>query len=277
MTKRIDPIVEEPSMHGKPMLALVGIMAVVAPPLAAQQFEGIIQQREISLEKYALEDRGFDVSEAIFDVPIDRILALREELEADGAMTLIETKTYIKGNLIRTDMETDEGPAYVIMDLGQGVIRMFQPTEKMYIEWTKEEIQQMQEMVPDVGGAAEESEPRETGLSRSINGMTCVAYDIETDEGTTRAWVSKENRELVDAFAELTEAVTAMAMEEGETDESLLVAKYGFPVLIQRLGYDMYEIEQTVSVDRRSVSEDLFATPADYTKMTMADMMRRYR
>ncbi len=264
-------------MHGKPMLALVGIMAVVAPPLAAQQFEGIIQQREISLEKYALEDRGFDVSEAIFDVPIDRILALREELEADGAMTLIETKTYIKGNLIRTDMETDEGPAYVIMDLGQGVIRMFQPTEKMYIEWTKEEIQQMQEMVPDVGGAAEESEPRETGLSRSINGMTCVAYDIETDEGTTRAWVSKENRELVDAFAELTEAVTAMAMEEGETDESLLVAKYGFPVLIQRLGYDMYEIEQTVSVDRRSVSEDLFATPADYTKMTMADMMRRYR
>lgn len=265
-------------MQVRPIFALLGIAAFAAPASAvAQQFEGVIQQRSISLETYALEGRGFDASEAIFDVSTERILELREELEADGAMTLVETKTYIKGNLIRTDMETEEGPAYVTMDLVQGIIRMFQPTEKMYIEWTKEDMERMNVMVPDIEGDSEQAEPRETGLSKSISGMTCVAYDIETDEGTTRVWVSKDNVELATAFAALTEAVDAMAMEEDETDESLLVAEYGFPVLIQRLGYDMYEIEQTLSVDRQSVSDDLFTTPAGYTKMTLADMMRGYR
>jgi hypothetical protein len=41
-----------------------------------------------------------------------------------------------------------------------------------------------------------------------------------------------------------------------------------------RLGYDVYEIEETLSVERQSISDDLFAPPAGYTKMTMADMIR---
>ena len=257
------------------MSTLLTVMAVTLPSAAfAQQFEGVVKQRTISVERYALEDKGFDMSEAIFDVPTERILALREELEADRVMTVEETQTYIKGNLIRTDMETEEGPAYVTMDLEQGIIRMFQPSESMYIEWTKEDMERMKAMVPDMGGASEQSEPRETGLTKSINGMSCVAYDMDTEDGVTRVWVSKDNAQLVKAFAGLMESVSAMTMEEGETDESALVAEHGFPVLMLRLGYDMYEIEETLSVDRQSVADDLFTPPAGYKKMTMADMMR---
>jgi hypothetical protein len=240
-------------MRMKATLTLLAPMILAVPSAAiAQQFEGVVKQRTISVQKYALEDRGFDISEALFDVATERILALREELEADGVMTVEETEVYIKGNLIRTDMATEERPVYATMDLDQGIMRMVQPNEHV----------------------AETSEPRATGQTRTINGMTCVAYDIETDDGTTRVWVSKDNAQLVKAFAGLMESVGAMSMEEDETDESMLVAKYGFPVLMLRLGYDMYEIEETLSVDRQSVSDDLFTPPAGYKKMTMADMMR---
>jgi len=258
------------------MSALLTVMAVTLPSAAfAQQFEGVVKQRTVSVEKYALEDKGFDMSEAIFDVPTERILALREELEADGVMTVEETQMYIKGNLIRTDMETEDGPAYVTMDLEQGIIRMFQPSESMYIEWTKEDMERMKTMMPNTGGgSSEQPEPRETGQTKSISGMSCVAYDMDTEDGVTRVWVSKDNAQLVKAFAGLMESVSAMTMEEGETDASALIAEHGFPVLMLRLGYDMYTIEETLSVERQSVSDDLFTPPAGYKKMTMADMIR---
>jgi hypothetical protein len=264
-------------MQTKRLSTLLTVLAVAMPSLAfAQDFEGVVKQRTLSIESYALEDKGFDVSEAIFDVPLERILALRDELEADGTMMVEEATVYVKGNMIRSDMETEEGPAYVTMDLEKGIIRMFQPTEEMYIEWTKEDMERMKAMMPNMGGASEQPEPRETGLSKSINGMNCVAYDMETEEGATRVWVSKDNAQLVKAFAGLMESVSSMTMDEEDTDPSALVAKYGFPVLMLRLGYDTYSIEETLSVNRESVSDDLFTPPAGYKKMTMADMMRGY-
>jgi hypothetical protein len=264
-------------MQIKRLSMLLAMLVVAMPSLTvAQNFEGVVKQRTFSIESYALEDKGFDVSEAIFDVPLERILALRDELEADGAMRVEEATVYVKGNMIRSDMETEEGPAYATMDLENGVIRMFQPSEKMYIEWTKEDMERMKSMMPNMGGASEQPEPRETGLSKTINGMHCVAYDIDEDEGATRVWVSKDNAQLVSAFAALMESVSSMGMDEEDTDPSALVAKYGFPVLTLHLGYDTYEIEETLSVEHQSVSDDLFTPPAGYKKMTMADMMRGY-
>ncbi len=262
-------------MRMKSTFTLLAVMLLAVPSAAfAQQFEGVIKQRTISVEIYALEDRGFDMSEAIFDVATERILALREELEADGAMTVEEGEVHIKGNLIRMDMATEEGPAWATMDLDQGIMRMVQPNEQMYMEWTKADMERLRAMMPDMGGASEEPEPRATGQTQTINGMTCVAYDMETDEGITRVWVSEDNAQLVKAFAGLMESVDAMDMEEGGQDEVMLVAKYGFPVLLQRLGYDMYEIEETLSVEQQSVADDLFTPPAGYEKRTMADLMR---
>jgi len=264
-----------PSMQTKRLSALLAVTVATMPSVVrAQQFEGVARQRTISIQKYALEDKGFEMSKAIFDVPLERILALRDDLEADGSMTVEETSVYVKGSLIRSDMETEEGPAYVTMDLGNGVIRMFQPSEKMYIEWTKEDMERMKSMMPNMGGASERPEPRATGLSKKINGMNCVAYDIDTEDGATRVWVSKDDAQLVAAFAALMESISSMAMAEGETDASTQVAKYGFPVLTLQLGPDSYEIEETLSVDRQSVSDDLFTPPAGYKKMTLADMMR---
>ena len=128
-------------MRMKSTFTLLAVMLLAVPSAAfAQQFEGVIKQRTISVETYALEDRGFEVSEAILDVATERILALREELEADGVMTVEEGEVHIKGNLIRMDMATEEGPAWATMDLDQGIMRMVQPNEQMYMEWTKEDM-----------------------------------------------------------------------------------------------------------------------------------------
>ena len=90
-----------------------------------------------------------------------------------------------------------------------------------------------------------------------------------------RVWVSKDNADLVTAFAALMERVSAMSMEEDGFDVSALVAEYGYPVLTQKLSYDTYDIEETLSVEPQSVSDDLFVTPAGFRKMTMADLMGR--
>ena len=67
-------------MRLRQIFTLAGALALAAPPLVlAQQFEGIIKQRSITVSMGILEERGFDVSEAIFDVPVERLLALQDE------------------------------------------------------------------------------------------------------------------------------------------------------------------------------------------------------
>jgi hypothetical protein len=278
----VDQVTNEPTYQTEEGFAmsirststLLGAMAIALPSAAlGQQFEGVVKQRTISVEMYALEDMGFDVSEAIFDVPIGRIMALREDLEAEGAMTVDETVIYIKSDLIRTDMTDEDGPSYATMDVEEGVVRLFQPTEEMYIEWSQQDMERMRAMTPGV--ALEQPEVNETGQTSTINGMTCIAYDVRTIEGATRVWVSTENANLTRSFVALGERLATMAMDEEQVDETLLVAQHGFPVVVQRLGYDVYEIEETVSVEAQSVSDDMFTPPPGYRKMTMADMMRR--
>ena len=261
-------------MRRHSMFALLGAMAVAAPSVApAQQFEGVIKQRSIAVSLQALVEQGFDVSEALLDVPVERLLALRgDELFRQDAMTVTEETIYVKGNLLRSDGTDEEGPSWTTVNLERGIFRMFRPSEKMYMEMTKEDMEQMRAM--GGGAPSEQPEIRETGLTRTINGMKCTAYDVETDEGITRVWVSQDYPKLVSFFLQLSES---FIMDE-EVQAAMLVAKHGFPVLEQRLPHSIskrYSIEEVLSAERQSVSDDLFTPPAGYRKTTMAEMMRR--
>ena len=127
-------------MHARHILPLLGAMAIAAPTPAFAQFEGTIKFREISVTRNALGEQGFDMSSAIFDVPTERLLALRDNLVPNGDMTIVETAIYIKGNLIRTDVTEGEEPGYATVDLASGTMRMFNPDEKSYMEMTKEDM-----------------------------------------------------------------------------------------------------------------------------------------
>ena len=252
------------------LLPLVGALALVTPgALTARQFEGVIKQRSITVSLYALESRGIDVTEGLFDVPIAQILALHGELGANGNMTVTEEEIMVKGPRFRTDATDEEGPAYATVDLEHAVMRLVRPNDRMYIEMSQAELDQMAAM----GGMGRSESPDviDVGETRNINGMNASAYDVETDEGTTRVWVSNDNRAVVASFRRFSDAMASMSM--GEVDASLVVADHGFPVLVQKMGYDTYEIEEVWTVNPQSIDDAVFAAPAGFRKMTMAEMM----
>jgi hypothetical protein len=240
-------------------------------PLVAQDFEGVVRQRTIEVYLDALADQGLDVSSALFEISIDEILALRSRLEADGSMTVSEDEILIKGHLMRMDASDQEsGPGYATIDLRAGVTRMVSLDEGMYIEVTRADLEQM----GGFGGEFESDPPTvtETGRTRTINGMNATAYEVSSSDGESLIWVSNDDPELTRSFGQLVEGVSSMSMEDA-ADPAVMVLEYGVPVLVQALDYDMYRIEEVMSVDRRSVSGDAFDPPTGLQRMTMQDMM----
>ncbi len=256
-------------MRRQIIVALLGTLIVAAPRVAAAQFEGVIKQRSISVNLEALDERGFDVTN-LLDVSIERLMALRGELVATGDMTVTEQEIYIKGSQFRSDATDDEGPAWATVDLGQGVMRLVRPDQRMYIEMTQDDFQQLAAYTG--GGSGEQPDVSQVGGSRTINGLRSTAYDVTTYEGTTRVWVSNAHTDLVTSFQRFAEPLKAMSMGD-DTDPSFVVAEHGFPVLVLKTTYDTFEVEEVVAVEPQSVDDALFVTPAGYDKMTMAEMM----
>ena len=217
-------------------------------PVAAQEFEGVVRQRTISVSLDALADAGFELSPALFDISIEEILALRGRLEANGFMTVREDEILIKGRRMRQDASDEEGPGYATIDLDAGVTRMARPEEGMYIEMTRADMEQIPSFGDEFGNARPEI--IETGRTRTINGMSATAFDVVSDEGESRIWVSDDDPELTRSFQEFVEQLSEMSMEDA-TDPQVMVLEYGVPVLVQALDYDMYNIEEVLSVERR--------------------------
>lgn len=267
-------------MQPRQILTLAGALALATPPLVlAQQFEGIIKQRSITVSMGVLEERGFDVSEAMFDVPVERLLALQDELRPED-MTVTDEEIYIKGNMFRVGASDMEGEAYVIVDMDQGIWWMVQTDKQMYMKMTAADLDRMRGMMAGMGPKDEGGKPeaRQTGLTRTINGMASKAYDVDTEDGTTRVWVSQDDDDLFSAFTRFADTMRQMTfMGDDGLDPSMIVAQHGFPMLVQELPhhtYGMYQVEEVVSIERRQLSDDLFTVPADFQKRTMADMMQ---
>jgi hypothetical protein len=254
-------------------LACIALVISVAGPLHsvdAQTFEGILRQRTISVSLEALADRGYDVSEALFDVPVDELLSLRSEFEAMGAMTMTESDVLLRGMQLRMDASDEDGPGYVIVDLEAEVTRFVRPGEGAYIEVTAADMAQAASLS---GGGSEEEGPEmmETGLTRTINGMRATAFDFESYDSFSRVWISTDDPGLVEAFRALEEGFATMSMGD-PPDPSMIAAARGVPVLSQRLGYEFYSVEEVLSVERTSVAADLFDVPQGLERMTMQEL-----
>ncbi|KPK64925.1 MAG: hypothetical protein AMS21_06155 [Gemmatimonas sp. SG8_38_2] len=255
----------------------------------AQEFEGVITTRQLTLGDRALsmlldpqaaEAERIDYR-AVFALPMDRILEFAGQSDNDIS---VDSLVYsMKGTQLRVSGDVgDEMPGHAILDLGAGTFQFVQPAEKMYIELTREDFETYRSMTPE---GEREAKPllqaRHLGQTKRINGMECSAYEIESGEWITVAWVTKELGDLVDAFVEFESRMKAMGMYDEEEDSEVfsLVAEHGFPVLEQTFrtfgdyGAE-YEITEIQSVQRRSLSADLFAVPSDYEKLSIMEMLR---
>lgn len=260
----------------------------------AQGFEGTITTRQITVSEDALleilygdeemeEEASLD-PEQVFAIPLERILSFAGSLGEEVEVS--EVTFSIKGTQMR--MEGDEEmPGYALLDFGAGTFQLVQPSEKIYIEWTKEEFEELQAMMPEMEEAetSPSAQVRPLGETKQINGMSCSAYEVKLQDATTVAWVTEELRDLVTAFREFETRMQGMGMfdEEDEgTETFFLVAEHGFPVLEQTLTmYGMfggveYDVQEVVAVERESLSASLFTVPSDYERKSFMDMMRTF-
>jgi hypothetical protein len=219
--------------------------------------------------------------ESLFAISIQDILQM-PDVEAEDIVN------YVKGSKFRSQPE-GEGQPYMIADVEAGVFRSVQPAEQMYVEWTKEDLQEsMQDMMGQMpeGYEAEDDEGsaptvRPLGKTRSINGFRCEAYEVRTRDKLIWAWVTEDHPDAMRAFERMAEGVKEMdPMAESENDPEDIYLQYGLPILTQEVGMwdgelsDQYDIEEVVSIERESVPDSMFEVPAGFRKMTMQDMMK---
>jgi hypothetical protein len=267
------------------------LAALALPGLTwAQGFEGTIETRAASLDEEALkyllgpagEEEEFDAS-GIFEVPIVRIIAEAPQL---GGIE-VEVLTYhFKGTMMRVDGGLEEEmPGYAILDFGAGSFSLVNPAERLVLEMTREDFEEMKEMM-----AEEEAEPRAKpevrplGHAKDINGMHAEAFEIKSEQETTVAWVTKDLSDVVEVFLELESRMKSMGMfeeEDEDTEVFMLLAEHGFPVLEQTLkrypwGEYSYDISAVISVERTSLADDMFVIPEDYERHSILEMMRMF-
>ncbi len=266
--------------------------ALALPGLTwAQGFEGTIETHAATLDEAALryllgpagEGDEFDAS-GIFDLSIVQIIQAAPEL---GEIEVERLTYHFKGTMMRVDGGLDEEmPGYAILDFGAGSFSLVNPAEQMVLEMTREDFEQMKEMMTEDEEAQPRARPqvRPLGRAKEINGMRAVAFEIKSEEQTTIAWVTKDLSDLVEVFLELESRMKSMGMfeeDDEDTETFMLLAEHGFPVVEQTLtkypwGEFAYEISAVISVERKSLSNDMFAIPEGFERHSILEMMRMF-
>jgi len=225
-------------------------------------------------------------AEALFQVPLSRLVELAAL--ADDHVDVTRLTYSIQGTMIRLDAvgaEAEDG--YALVDFGSGTLRLVQPFERVYVEWTRDDLEELKTVLPgleDAGDSvvsAPDVEP--LGETREVNGMPCAVYRIDWVATTTRACVTTALGDLVDAFRQFESRMQTLRLLDPERDEPeliLLLADEGFPILEQSLyreetyGTVRYEVSEITRVDRRELADTLFEVPADFERRGILDLLR---
>jgi hypothetical protein len=273
------------------IVVAVTILGLGSPSsAAAQEFEGVITTRQVTLGDRALsmllEPDDLEAEQidhrAVFALPMDRIFEFAVQSDSDIS---IDSLIYaMKGTQLRVSGDFgDEMPGYAILDFGEGTFRLVQPAEKMYLELTREDFETYKAMMPEPEPEPATLSPkaRPTGETKVINGMQCSAYEIESEASITLAWVTPELEDLVGAFVEFESKMKEMGMfdEEGDSEIFSVVAEHGFPVMEQTFmtfgSYAVeYEVMEILNVERKPLPAELFTVPFDFQKLSIMEMLR---
>ncbi len=258
----------------------------------AQGFEGTVTMRQINVSQMALaslvgedsdEEAEIDPKE-VFAIPLERIIGLIGSTEGVEA----EKITYhIKGNKLRVDDSSGGMPGYAVMDWGAGTFQLVSPDERVVMEMTKKDFEELKTMYPDDEGqpVQTKAEVRALNQTREINGMRTSAYEIRSEDEIAVVWVAPELKDLVSTFRDFESHMKEMGVisdEEEQTEVFMLVAEHGFPVLEQTFknyggyGNGDYDISEIVLLERKTVSADLFKVPADFERRSFMDVIRMF-
>lgn len=182
-------------------------------------------------------------------------------VEGDGETA--DMSYLIKDQKFRMEIPEQQDAA-IIMDMNEKKMMMVMNEQKMYMEFPMESLQQM----ADNGSEEEEmADVQMTGETKTINGYECEKWTYEGEEGSVEAWMTKE----LGGFMFMG---NPMAADEKPEWQSKIEKEGYFPMLVIYLedGETSSRFEVT-SVEKKSLSDDLFTVPAGFQKMDMP-MMR---
>jgi hypothetical protein len=177
----------------------------------------------------------------------------------------VSTMDYlVKGNKIRMEMKSEEGEgeAVMITDMQDLKMIILMAEEKMYMEYPiKEAIEEQKDDIQSEMGKI-----RLTDETKTINGFNCQKLDYEDDKNI-ESWITKD----IGTLMLYENPMGGNEMPEWYSD----FADEGFfPILVIEKD-DSGEEEsrwEVTSVEKKSLSDDLFIPPAGYQKMEIPMM-----
>lgn len=259
------------------VLSLFTASLAVSTTLPAQQAEGVLRMRIISVDPATTPELDQLSPDELLALPASRLLALQTPEGDSLADVELETFT-IKGHRIRLD-EGDGSLGYTVMDLDRRSYLAVQPSAQVYVMWSGDSADAF---FADADAAADSADAnlRENGRTRTINGFQATGWETRDEDGITVAWLSPRPDNLRLFFAELARATRSPAGEGGDQVDAVMtgLTRHGFPVLIQTLELaggktaGEYVVEEVLSWEPRPVADSLFEIPAGYRRGTIEDL-----
>jgi hypothetical protein len=164
----------------------------------------------------------------------------------------------LRNNIMRLEGERDGG-GWGLLDFGRHVMTMIDPKTKVYFELPLPTAEAGPAAAPAGGPVV-----KPLGRTKKINGVNVTGYEVRSEDQILRAWMTTD-------FPGLTGTFRSFAARMGENDdpEDAAVAelmKHGFPVLMITLTDRSVRYEEMMSIERATLSPDLFKVPSGFTK-----------
>lgn len=186
---------------------------------------------------------------------------------SDGRKGAIPVEYSVKGAMLRTDMQAEEGmTATMIMDFTKQEMIMLMPGQPMYMVMPLK--QATAKAAEHVG---EQPELVNTGETEVILGYKCTKYLVKSKEAVTEIWATDE----IGAFQGLGRAMGGGQPSAPPSWEQALSGKGFFPLRVVSApgSKKAFRLEVT-AVEPKALPASHFAPPAGYQKFDMGGMMQ---
>lgn len=186
----------------------------------------------------------------------------------DGRSKAMPLEYSIKGGLLRTDMQVEEGmTATAIIDVAKDEMIMLMPGQPMYM------VMPLKQAAAKASGhVGEEPELINTGETEVILGYKCTKYLVKSKEAVTEIWATDE----IGAFRGFSSSMGGGGQPAAPASwERALAGKNFFPLRVASAAGSKQKFRMDVTaIEPKSLPASFFAPPAGYQKFDMGGMMQ---
>jgi hypothetical protein len=257
------------------------VAAAVSTPVAlsAQGFEGVVKQQVKQVMPQGVETlAGADAANP--EKALDAVSAKLATADA-SLVTSLDVTVRIKGSKMRVDgagSANGAPDAYSVLDAGTSTVYTVLPSQQRIMVISGDDFATIRKALEAQGmPAPSTTPPTRTDLGqKTINGVKATGYKLVSPDGVAVVWVDPARKDVLAGFAALQQKAAI-----GGSSVDAAARELGFPVRSQALvkappmmgeGW-RYTESLVTSVQQQPVADDVFAMPAGYTQVRLAEMM----